>query len=100
METLRRGIARAVLFVCLGTWLFSLFQPAFDTLYWSETHHVSGFGAIGHSILLGLGGLAMVAMSSAKDGRHMLAILVYLLMGTIWVANVVMVAAPFCLARM
>jgi len=50
--------------------------------------------------LLGLGALAMVAMSSAKDGRHMLAILVYLLMGTIWVANVVMVAAPFCLARM
>src|SRR5277367_6154319 len=97
---LRRDAARAALLVCLGIWIFSLFLPAFDTYYWSETHHVSGFGAIGYSLMLGAGAVAMLAMATPKNGATLVAIPVYLLMGTIWLANIVMVVAPFCLARM
>jgi len=78
---LRRDAARAALLVCLGIWIFSLFLPAFDTYYWSETHHVSGFGAIGYSLMLGAGAVAMLAMATPKNGATLVAIPVYLLAG-------------------
>jgi hypothetical protein len=82
----------------LGFFRYSFLR--FDTYYWSETHHVSGFGAIGYSLMLGAGAVAMLAMATPKDGAVLMAIPVYLLMGTIWLANIVMVVTPFCLARM
>jgi hypothetical protein len=95
----RREIARGILVVCLGAWAISFFLPAFDAYYWSENHHVSGFGAVGYSILMGIGGVAMLAVSSPRDVAHSAAVPVTLMIGTLWMANVLMVMAPFCLSR-
>lgn len=93
-------MARGILAVCMGVWAVSFFLPAFDSNYWSENHHVSGFGAVGYSILMGVGGVAMLAMSSPKDVAHFAAVPVTLMIGTLWMANVLMAMAPFCLSRM
>jgi hypothetical protein len=92
----RRELARGILAVCLGMWAVSFFLPAFDSYYWSENHHVSGFGAVGYSILMGIGGVAMLVMSSPRDVGHFAAVPVTLMIGTLWMANVLMVMAPFC----
>jgi hypothetical protein len=63
-----REIARGIQFLCLGAWAMSFFLPAFDTYYWSANHHLSGFGAVGLSILMGIAGVSMRSVSSIKDG--------------------------------
>jgi hypothetical protein len=95
----RRDIPRAVLFVCLAVWASSFFLPAFDSYYWSENHHVSGFGAFGYSILMGMAGVAMLRVSSPGDVRVLTDVPPVLMIGTLWMANFLMVMAPFCLSR-
>jgi hypothetical protein len=77
----------------------SFFLPAFDTYYWSETHHVSGFGAVGRSLLMGFASVAILRVSSLKSGRELIDFLFYFVIGTLWIANVLMGIAPFWLSR-
>jgi hypothetical protein len=48
---------------------------------------------------MGIGGVAMLAVSSPRDAGHFAAVPVTLMIGTLWMANVLMVMAPFCLSR-
>jgi hypothetical protein len=41
----------------------------------------------------------MLAVSSPRDAGHFAAVPVTLMIGTLWMANVLMVMAPFCLSR-
>src|SRR5260370_8195522 len=95
----RRDIPRAVLFVCLAVWASSFFLPAFDSYYWSENHHVSGFGAFGYSILMGIAGVAMLRVSSPGDVRVLTDVPPVLMIGNLWLANVLLSMAPSCLPR-
>jgi hypothetical protein len=40
-----------------------------------------------------------LAVSSPRDAGHFAAVAVTLMIGTLWMANVLMVMAPFCLSR-
>jgi hypothetical protein len=77
----------------------SFFLPAFDTYYWSEPHHVSGFGAVGHSLLMGIASVAILRVSSIKSSRELIDFLFYFIVGTLWIANVLMGIAPLCLSQ-
>ena len=82
----------------LMLWAISFFLPAFDTYYWSEYHHVSGIGALGYSILMGIWGIAILGVGD-RNMRTLADASSTLLTGTLWLANILMLASPFMLRR-
>ena len=83
----------------MALWAASFFLPAFD-IYGNQLERVAGFGAVRESMVAGLAAVTMLSFASPKDGAsNFLDIALYLVYGTMWMANVVMLVSPVVLRR-